>query len=193
MSHTNARLTVHGRRPLVGRIRLRGRPVAHLAAEMGVSRQCAHRWVKRFDAEGWAGPAAGSRRPGRIANRTPAAKEAAVLAERRQSRAGRDEVARRTGVPARSVSVIPARHEQPPLADLDPVTGAVIRAPRATARRYERDRPDIAALTEQSSSIMQPPMWAGLATRAASAPARWLQRLNSSNGTGLVLIARARS
>lgn len=50
---------------------------------------------------------------------------------------------------------------------------------------------DYEALTEQSSSIMQPPAWAGLATQAASAPARWLQRCNPGAGTGLVLTARA--
>ena len=36
MSHRNARLTVHGRRLLVDRVRS-GRPVAHVAAEMGIS------------------------------------------------------------------------------------------------------------------------------------------------------------
>ena len=43
MSHGNARLTVHGRRLLVQRVRGHGRPVAHVAKEMGASRQCAHR------------------------------------------------------------------------------------------------------------------------------------------------------
>ena len=37
-------------RPLVHRSA--GRGVAHVAKAMGVSRQCAHRWVKRFDEEG---------------------------------------------------------------------------------------------------------------------------------------------
>lgn len=38
MSHRNARLTVH-------RIRLEGAPVTHVAKAMGISRQCAHRWL----------------------------------------------------------------------------------------------------------------------------------------------------
>jgi len=42
MSHANARLTFHTRCTLVQRI-LSGRPVAHVAKEMGVSRQCARR------------------------------------------------------------------------------------------------------------------------------------------------------
>ncbi len=55
VSHRNARLTFHGRRLLVHRVRVEGSPVAHVAKAMGVSRQCAHRWVTRFDAEGEAG------------------------------------------------------------------------------------------------------------------------------------------
>lgn len=38
----NARLTVHGRRLLVQRVRELGMPVAHVAKAMGISRQCAH-------------------------------------------------------------------------------------------------------------------------------------------------------
>ncbi|MFF2432337.1 IS481 family transposase, partial [Streptomyces mirabilis] len=45
MSHRNARLTVHGRRLLVERV-CAGRPVAHVAAEMGISRATAHKWVR---------------------------------------------------------------------------------------------------------------------------------------------------
>ncbi|WP_344256212.1 leucine zipper domain-containing protein, partial [Terrabacter carboxydivorans] len=55
MSHANARLNIHGRRLLVDRVRRQGWAVAHAAKAMGVSRQCAHRWVARFDAEGEAG------------------------------------------------------------------------------------------------------------------------------------------
>ncbi|SKC01021.1 leucine-zipper of insertion element IS481, partial [Arthrobacter sp. 49Tsu3.1M3] len=54
MSHVNARLTVHGRLLIVDRVAA-GRPVAHIAAELGVSRQTAYRWVRRFRAEGAAG------------------------------------------------------------------------------------------------------------------------------------------
>lgn len=37
MHHANARLTVHGRRELITRIQC-GRPIAHVAADMGISR-----------------------------------------------------------------------------------------------------------------------------------------------------------
>ena len=49
MSHRNARLTPRGRQLLVERFRDQGMPVAHVARAMGISRQCAHRWVRRFD------------------------------------------------------------------------------------------------------------------------------------------------
>ena len=52
--HGNAKLTPVGRRILLGRIAA-GRPVAHVAAEMGVARQTAYRWWRRWSAEGAAG------------------------------------------------------------------------------------------------------------------------------------------
>ncbi|MDQ0766983.1 transcriptional regulator of acetoin/glycerol metabolism [Streptomyces canus] len=47
MSHRSARLTVHGRRLLVESVRA-GRPVAHVAAEMGISRATAHKRIRRW-------------------------------------------------------------------------------------------------------------------------------------------------
>lgn len=41
MAHANARLNLHGRRLLISRVIDHGRPVAHVAKEFGVSRQCA--------------------------------------------------------------------------------------------------------------------------------------------------------
>jgi transposase InsO family protein len=67
--------------------------------------------------------------------------ERRVEAARRLLRAGRDEVAAVTAVPARTVSRILARRGLPPLADCDPITGLPIRAGRATALRYERAAP----------------------------------------------------
>ena len=104
MSHANARLTVHGRLLLVQRV-ASGRPAAHVARELGISRQCAYRWVRRYAAGGLAGLADRSSRPRRMVSR----------------------ILRRAGEPC--------------LADCDPLTGQVIRASKATAVRYERDRP----------------------------------------------------
>jgi transposase InsO family protein len=112
-----------------------------VARELGVSRQCAHRWVKRFDAGGWDALADRSSRPLRCPSRTPAAVEAAVLAQRQSSRRGQDWIAVEVGVPARTVNRILARHQVPRLAACDPLTGQLIRASRSTACRYERARP----------------------------------------------------
>jgi transposase InsO family protein len=141
MSHANARLTFHGRCLLIERVRQDRRPVSHVAKEMGISRQCAHRWVARFDAEGWDGLRDRSSRAKSFPTRTPPDVEAGVVAARRELRLGRDRIAEATGVPARTVSRILARHQLPPIAALDPITGAVIRSSRATIHRYERDRP----------------------------------------------------
>ena len=141
MSHANARLTVHGRLLLVSRVREQGRPIAHVAKEMGISRQCAHRWIARFDAEGVTGLLERSSRPRSSPTRTPPAVEARVVRARQRWREGRDRLAQRTGVPARTVSRILARHQMPPLTALDPVTGALIRSVKATGHRYERAAP----------------------------------------------------
>lgn len=141
MSHRNARLTVHGRRLLVHRVREQGQAVAHVAKAMGVSRQCAHRWVARFDAEGDDGLADRSSRPHTMPTRTSHEIEAKVLAARTEHRKGQDWLGPELGVPARTVSRILRRHEMPRLCECDPLTGDVIRASKTTAVRYERDRP----------------------------------------------------
>jgi transposase InsO family protein len=141
VSHANARLTCYARALLVRRVRVERRPVAHVAKELGVSRQCAHRWVARFDAGGPAALADRSSRPRRSPARTPAKLEARVLAERAASRRGPDFIAVQVGVPARTVSRILSRHRVPHLADCDPLTGVVIRAGRHSGIRYERSRP----------------------------------------------------
>ena len=108
---------------------------------MGISRQCAHRWVARFDAEGEAGLADRSSRPHTSPNRTPAAVEAAVVAARVEHRRGQDWLGPELGLPARTVSRVLRRHDVPYLRLLDPLTGEVIRSSKTTAVRYERDRP----------------------------------------------------
>ena len=90
MSHRNARLNFHGRLLLVQRVRVEGWAVAHAAKAQGVSRQCAHRWVARFDAEGEAGLHDRSSRPHHCPTRTPADVERQVLELRRRERRGQD-------------------------------------------------------------------------------------------------------
>lgn len=133
MSHRNARLTVHGRRLLVERV-CAGRPVTHVAAEMGISRATAHKWVRRWRAEGEAGLADRSSRPRTTPHRTPAAVEARVCRLRQTRKLGPARLGPILGLPASTVHRILTRHGLNRLAFLDRPTGQVI-------RRYERDRP----------------------------------------------------
>jgi transposase len=103
MPHRSACLTVHGRQLLVDRVSS-GRPVAHVATEVGVSRGWAHRWVARYAAEGEAGLQDRSSRPQHSPRRTSRAVEAAVVAARRKDRRGPDWLGVELGVPARTVS-----------------------------------------------------------------------------------------
>jgi transposase InsO family protein len=141
VSHRNARLTFHGRRLLVRRVRDEGMPISHVARAMGVSRQCAHRWVARFDIEGEAGLCDRSSRPHRMPARTSLEVELRVVAARIEHRRGQDWLGPELGVPARTVGRILRRHDVPRLRECDPLTGAVIRASKTTTVRYERDRP----------------------------------------------------
>lgn len=141
MAHANARLTPHGRRLLVERVITDGRPVAHVAKELGVSRQCAHRWVARFRAEGAAGLLDRSSRPRHCPRQTSTTVEQAVLALRRDKRRGQDWIGPELGIAPRTVSAILRRHRVPYLRECDPLTGQVIRASKTTTVRYEHDHP----------------------------------------------------
>jgi transposase InsO family protein len=140
VSHRNARTTVQGRLLIVERYRA-GWPKAHIAAAMGISRKCVSGWLDRFAAEGAAGLHDRSSRPHRTPGRTGQAVEQQIIALRRTARRGPDWIGAELGVPARTVSRVLARHRLPRLTQLDPITGAVIKASKHTAVRYERPRP----------------------------------------------------
>jgi transposase InsO family protein len=140
MSHANARLTPAGRLVMVQRIAA-GRPVAHVAAEMGVSRTTAWRWWRRWQVEGQAGLVDRSSIARTHPRRTPACTETRIRVWRHLSRRGPVFIAAQLGAPASTVGRVLARHHTPLLAACDPVTGQVIRARRHSARRYEHARP----------------------------------------------------
>ena len=141
MSHRNARLTPRGRGLIVQRVRAEGWAVAHAAKAMGVSRQCAHKWVRRYDLEGEAGLDDRTSRPHSIPNQTPPDVEERVIAARLQHRRGPEFLSWELGVPARTITSILRRNGLPRLYEIDTITGEVIRASKTTAVRYERDRP----------------------------------------------------
>jgi transposase InsO family protein len=140
VSHRNARTTVQGRLLIVQRRRA-GWKQAHIAKAMGISRQCVKKWLDRYATEGEAGLRDRSSRPHSCPRRTSSQVEQQILALRRRERRGPDRIGAELGVPARTVSRVLARHRVPHLCALDPMTGEVIRASKATAVRYERDRP----------------------------------------------------
>ena len=139
MHHARRRLSPYSRLLLCQRVAA-GRPVAHVAAEMGVSRQTAYRWVRRFAEEGQAGLVDRSSRPHRCPNQLPARLERRVLTLRERERRGPVWIGWELGLPASTVGRVLRRHQVPLLRDLDPTTGIPIRR-RATERRYEHDRP----------------------------------------------------
>ncbi len=141
MSHRNARLTTHGRRLLVERVRFQGMPVAHVAKAMGISRQCAHRWVARFDAEGVEGLQDRSSRPHHSPRRTDPVTVGLIVRARLERREGPAPLSGVVGIPARTISRVLAREGIARLAECDPMTGEVIRSSKVTHLRYERERP----------------------------------------------------
>lgn len=70
MSHRNAPLSLEGRRRLVARCQ--SRPIAHVAAEMGISRACASKWVNRWRRHGDLGLRDRSSAPHHSPTATPA-------------------------------------------------------------------------------------------------------------------------
>jgi transposase-like protein len=96
------RLSPWSRLQLVERV-LAGRPAAHVAAEMGVSRATAYKWLARYRAEGSAGLLDRSSRPRSCPSRTDPATEAAILALRRDRRLGPARIAGILGLNASTV------------------------------------------------------------------------------------------
>lgn len=131
--HGNARLTPLGRLTLVTRIES-GRAVAHVAAEMGVSRPTAYKWWRRWRDEGIEGLADRSSRPYSCPHQTPPEVEAQVIELRRELKQGPARLAGRVGLPASTIYRILRRHGLHRLSWMDRPTGRVI-------RRIHTDRP----------------------------------------------------
>jgi transposase InsO family protein len=132
--HRNARLTQWGRQELVRRIEA-GTPVAHVAVQMNVSRDTAHKWWRRYleDREGqwWLDR---SSRPHRSPAKTRRKIERKILSLRRNKKLGPARIAGRLQLPASTVHAVLARNRVSRLAWMDRPTGRVV-------RRYERAKP----------------------------------------------------
>lgn len=124
--HGNARLTPVGRLTMVLRIES-GRPVAHVAAEMGVSRPTAYKWWRRWQAEGVPGLVDRSSCAHRCPHRTAEALESAIVEMRQALKLGPVRIGDRLGVPASTVHRVLTRFGLNRLAWMDRPTGRVIR------------------------------------------------------------------
>jgi transposase InsO family protein len=141
VAHANARLTVHGRLLLVGRV-LSGHKPGEVAKQLGVSRQTVYKWVRRYLDEGLAGLADRSSRPYSMPRATSPETTARIVALRLALHAGPIRVAAALGLVASTVGAVIRREGLPPLADLDRITGEVIRgSSRRSNVRYEHRNP----------------------------------------------------
>jgi transposase InsO family protein len=128
--HQNARLTPYCRGLLVEKV-LRGRPLAAVAKEFGISERTARKWLKRFQTEGRDGLRDRSSRPHRSPRTTTRELSLAVLALRRQ-RLTLALIAEQLELSRSTVARICARAGLNRLSRLEP-------AP--PVRRYERAEP----------------------------------------------------
>ena len=133
MAHRRAKLTALGRQLLVDRILVDGMAVAHAADMVGVSRQTAWKWLRRYEAEGQAGLEDRSSRPSRSPRAIPRTQVEAILAARHQHRFGPHRLALIVGIPRSTIGDVLARHGLSRLHDQDGPTGIPV--------RYVRERP----------------------------------------------------
>lgn len=139
MSHANARLSPYARRLLVERVGAGHKP-GEVAKQLGVSRRCVYKWLARRKAEGGAGLADRSSRPHTSPTRTPIEVEERIVAARRAEHVGAAELGVLLGVPASTIGAVLRRRNMPHLADVDRITGQVLRAGQASDQRYEHAR-----------------------------------------------------
>ncbi len=131
--HANARLTPIGRLTLVMRIE-GGRPVAHVAHEMGISRPTAYKWWRRWCEEGELGLIDRSSRARHCPHQTSSEIEAQISELRTTLKLGPARIGYRLGVAPSTVHRVLTRLGLNRLKWMDRPTGRVI-------RRYERDAP----------------------------------------------------
>ena len=131
--HRNARLTPQGRLLLCQRIEA-GWPVAQVAEAMGISRDRAYVWWRRYQAEGVTGLEDRSSRPRRCPTRTKPSRERRIVWLRTNRGYGPARIAGIVKMPASTVHQVLIRHGLNRLDCLD-------RATRAPIRRMEMSRP----------------------------------------------------
>jgi len=131
--HRNAPLTPEGRLRLCERIQA-GWPVAQAAAAMGISRDRAYVWWRRYQEEGAAGLVDRRSRPRRCPNQTKPSVERRIVSLRRSRGLGPARIAGIVKMHPSTVHRVLVRHGLSRLSDLD-------RPTRVPIRRIEMTRP----------------------------------------------------
>jgi transposase InsO family protein len=127
MAHRTARLNVFGRQLLVRRVVLDGWSAAKAAEAQGVSRTTAHKWVRRYRAEGEAGLEDRSSRPRRSPRLTPPELVQAILTARVERRWGPHRLGPLLGQPRSTVYAVLRRSGYSRLRDADRLSGVPVR------------------------------------------------------------------
>ena len=133
MAHARAKLTTFGRGLLVNRVLVEGWKPADAAKAMGVSRQTAYKWLRRFAEEGPAGLVDRSSAPRRCPHRLDEDAVAAIIEARLVTLRGPHRLAYELHRPRSTIYGVLRRHRLNRLSYLDRPTRTVV--------RYERARP----------------------------------------------------
>lgn len=139
MAHANARTNEYGRNLAVQRYAT-GHKVKDIAAQLGISRTTVYKWIARFATEGPVGLMDRSSRPVSSPRRLPLAEELRILQARIDLHVGPIQLSDALSLPASTIGAVLRRWQVPHLADLDRLSGELIRS-RATDTRYEHARP----------------------------------------------------
>lgn len=133
MAHARAKLTVLGRQLLVDRVLKDGWKPADAARAMGVSRQTAYKWLRRFHDEGAAGLVDRTSAPKRCPHRLDSDAVATIVATRLETLYGPHRLAYALGRPRSTIYGVLRRAQLSRLSFID--------RPSRTVVRYERGRP----------------------------------------------------
>jgi transposase InsO family protein len=133
VAHARAKLTVLGRQLLVDRVEIDGWRPADAAKAMGVSRQTAYKWLRRFREEGQAGLADRTSAPRHCPHRLDSEVVATIVATRLETLHGPHRLAYALGRPRSTIYGVLRRAGVSRLSFIDRPTRTVV--------RYERDRP----------------------------------------------------
>ena len=132
MGHRRAKLTPQGRALIVRRVNEEGWTVSETAAAMGVARATCHKWLRRFDEEGWGGLEDRSSAPHHCPNALPPRQVKRILRARATRKVG-PHLLTDLGHPRSTIYGVLRRHGCSRLTDFDRPSGKPI--------RYEKDRP----------------------------------------------------